>query len=116
MVAGFPCHDLSLAGPSKGLAGTRSQLLFQLVEIIGALQQLLPVPTAYIVENVAFQYHRDPSISQRDFEFVCQVIGQPAVLDAVQSCAVLAVLRIECAITGPTCVQQLIYQQQQSTL
>ena len=84
VVAGFPCQDLSLAGPSKGLAGTRSQLLFQLVEIIGALQQLLPVPTAYIIENVAFQYHRDPSISQRDFEFVCQVIGQPAVLDAVQ--------------------------------
>ena len=28
VVAGFPCQDLSLAGPSKGLAGTRSQLLF----------------------------------------------------------------------------------------
>ncbi len=68
VVGGWPCQDLSLAGNSKGMTGRRAQLLHNLVSIIGSLQQLMPaLPPAYVLENVAFQHHRDPQIAQQDF-------------------------------------------------
>eukprot|EP00775_Hariotina_reticulata_P009602 gene9602-biopygen11500 len=58
VVAGWPCQDFSLAGPSRGLAADRSRLLFQLVRLVGALQQLwVAQPTAYQFENVPIQQH-----------------------------------------------------------
>ncbi len=84
VVGGFPCQEFSMAGPSRGLQGSRSQLLFSLISIIGTLQQLLPVPPAYIIENVAFQHHSKPSIAEDDFNKVCQLIGTPVSFDAAQ--------------------------------
>lgn len=85
VVAGWPCQDLSQAGKGAGLAGQRSQLLHDLVSIIGALQQLQPArPPAYIIENVAFQLHPQRNIAQADFSSVCSSIGQPVLLDAAQ--------------------------------
>lgn len=49
VVAGFPCQEFSMAGPSRGLAGQRSQLLYTLVNIVGALQQQLQPPPGYII-------------------------------------------------------------------
>eukprot|EP00775_Hariotina_reticulata_P002674 gene2674-biopygen4244 len=65
VVAGWPCQDFSSAGRGKGMAGSRAQLLFDMVRIIGALQQLCPAaPPAYLLENVAFQHNRSSSIQQ----------------------------------------------------
>jgi hypothetical protein len=85
VVAGWPCQDLSTAGSGQGMQGARSGLLHELVRIVGALQQLQPqLPPAYILENVAFQHHPDTRIAEGDFRLVCDMIGQPTVLDAAQ--------------------------------
>eukprot|EP00882_Tetradesmus_deserticola_P002735 GHRQ01002908.1.p1 GENE.GHRQ01002908.1~~GHRQ01002908.1.p1 ORF type:complete len:1949 (-),score=411.99 GHRQ01002908.1:1876-7140(-) len=85
VVAGWPCQDLSLAGTGAGLQGERSGLLQDLVRVIGALQQLQPeMPPGYIIENVAMQFHNNPTIAQQDFMRICSMIGQPTVLDAAQ--------------------------------
>jgi len=85
VVAGWPCQDLSMAGSGAGIKGARSSLMHELVRLVGALQQLQPrLPPAYILENVAFQYHPDPRIADQDFKAVCRLIGQPTVLDAAQ--------------------------------
>jgi hypothetical protein len=85
VVAGWPCQDFSMAGPSVGLAGRRAQLIYELVRIVGTLQQLQPhLPPAYLLENVAFQLHGTQRISHGDFQQVCSVIGHPVLLDAAQ--------------------------------
>lgn len=84
VIAGSPCQDVSQAGTGEGLAGTRSQLLYQLFSIISDLQQLLPASPAYTIEDVAFQHHSNVSISQHDFAAVCNIIGTPVTLDAPQ--------------------------------
>ena len=85
VVAGWPCQDLSTAGPSAGLQGKRSRLFADLVRSIGALQQLMPrQPPAYLIENVPFQHHHKQSIAGEDFQAVCRVIGQPTLIDAAQ--------------------------------
>eukprot|EP00775_Hariotina_reticulata_P001887 gene1887-biopygen3371 len=86
VVAGWPCQDFSLAGPSRGLKADRSQLLFELVRLVGVLQQLQQeLPPAYLFENVPFQYHRKTSIADQDFSAVAEMIGQPVTLDATQA-------------------------------
>jgi site-specific DNA-cytosine methylase len=85
VVAGWPCQDLSRAGKSAGMQGERSSLLYELVRVIGALQQLRPdSPPAYLIENVAFQFHGSNSIAERDFQQVCATIGHPTLADAAQ--------------------------------
>lgn len=85
VVAGWPCQDMSLAGKAAGLRGERASLLFQLVRVIGALQQLQQkLPPGYIIENVPFQHHKDSNISKADFQTVCAMIGTPTVIDAAQ--------------------------------
>jgi site-specific DNA-cytosine methylase len=85
VVGGWPCQDLSLAGHARGMGGSRAQLLHDVVRVIGTLQQLLPdMPPAYLLENVPFQYHKNPSIAQEDFALVSSIIGQPTLLDAAQ--------------------------------
>eukprot|EP00775_Hariotina_reticulata_P015084 gene15084-biopygen1096 len=77
-------QDFSSAGRGKGMAGSRAQLLFDMVRIIGALQQLCPAaPPAYLLENVAFQHNRSSSI-QQDYQHVCSIIGTPVRYDAAQ--------------------------------
>lgn len=85
VVAGWPCQDLSPAGRSRGMAGSRAQLLFDVVRILGTLQQLQQhYPPAYLLENVAFQYHPSSSIATTDFQKVCGIIGAPVFIDAAQ--------------------------------
>jgi len=85
VVAGWPCQDLSSAGAARGLLGSRSKLFFDLLRALGTLQQLsMALPPAYIIENVAFQHHRNASISQGDFQEVCDRIGTPVLNDAAQ--------------------------------
>ena len=85
IVAGWPCQDFSSAGRGRGMAGSRAQLLHDMVRIIGTLQQLCTShPPAYVLENVAFQLHRDSSISEDAFQHVCTIIGSPVMIDAAQ--------------------------------
>jgi transposase InsO family protein len=85
VVGGWPCQDLSLAGCARGMSGNRAQLLHDVVRVIGTLQQLSQqLPPAYLLENVAFQHHKDPAIAQGDFALVTSIIGQPVLLDAAQ--------------------------------
>lgn len=85
VVAGWPCQDLSFAGKAAGLSGERSSLIFELVRLIGALQQLQhQQPPAYVIENVAMQFHPDAAISGSAYERVCAMIGTPTLLDAAQ--------------------------------
>jgi len=48
IVGGFPCQDISLAGPGEGLGGDRSGLWFEFARLIGEIR-----PQYAIVENVA---------------------------------------------------------------
>lgn len=50
---GFPCQDISFAGPGAGLAGERSGLWFEYARLIGELR-----PRYVIVENVAALFDR----------------------------------------------------------
>jgi len=85
VVAGWPCQDLSTAGRSRGMAGKRAQLLYTIVGIIGALQQLSSAqPPAYLLENVPFQNHHRRGIAEQDYQQVCSVIGTPVSFDAAQ--------------------------------
>ena len=67
------------------MTGSRAQLVHDMVRIIGSLQQICTAsPPAYLLENVAFQYHKSSSIRQ-DFQYVCSIIGTPVYLDAAQA-------------------------------
>jgi len=50
--ASFPCQDLSLAGAGKGLSGSRSGLIWSLLEITRKLKQQGRGPKAIVLENV----------------------------------------------------------------
>jgi DNA (cytosine-5)-methyltransferase 1 len=50
--ASFPCQDLSLAGSGRGLNGSRSGLIWRLLEITRKLKQLGRGPKAIVLENV----------------------------------------------------------------
>jgi len=50
--ASFPCQDLSLAGSGKGLNGSRSGLIWSLLEITRKLKQQGRGPKAIVLENV----------------------------------------------------------------
>jgi len=85
VVGGWECQDLSPAGKCAGLGGPRSRSFYQIVHIIGALQQLAPDRIAYVLENTAFQHNwKSASIANTQFEQVCRVIGQPVLLDAAR--------------------------------
>jgi hypothetical protein len=67
------------------MSGKRSRLLHNLVQLIGAMQQLMPhQPPAFLLENVPFQHHSKHSIAVTDFQQVCSIIGQPTTIDAAQ--------------------------------
>lgn len=90
VVAGWPCQDFSQAGRAAGLVGGRAQLLYDVVRVIGTLQQLMPLqPPGYVLENVPMQLHPDARIAQGDFGSICSIVGQPVMVDAAQ-CGSLA--------------------------
>ena len=64
VIAGWECQDLSTAGKGLGLEGMHSRTFFDVLQLVGTLQQLqshrLP---GYILENVAPQHnHSSPYI------------------------------------------------------
>jgi DNA (cytosine-5)-methyltransferase 1 len=50
--ASFPCQDLSLAGAGRGLEGSRSGLIWKLLEITRILKKQGRGPKAIVLENV----------------------------------------------------------------
>lgn len=61
VVAGFPCQDLSFAGPGDGIHGRKSGLWGELVRIIRETQ-----PAAVFLENVAAIAHRGLEVVLHD--------------------------------------------------
>ena len=84
VVGGWECQDLSPAGASRGLTGSRSSTLAPLVKILADLQQLQQhLPPAYLVENVAMQHNPAQHIREQ-FGIISKSLGQPVCLDATQ--------------------------------
>jgi RNase H-like domain found in reverse transcriptase/Reverse transcriptase (RNA-dependent DNA polymerase)/Integrase zinc binding domain/PHD-finger/Integrase core domain/C-5 cytosine-specific DNA methylase len=86
VVAGFECQDLSAAGTCQGLDGPRSRTFYDVVRIIGALQQLqttrLP---GYLIENTAMQYNfNSKHIREITYPRICAAIGDPVCIDAAR--------------------------------
>jgi len=74
IVGGWECQDLSPAGHSKGLTGSRSSTLSPLVNILATLQRLQQqLPPAYLIENVAMQFnHRAADIRNIQYPLICE--------------------------------------------
>lgn len=76
---GFPCQDISYAGPGEGLAGERSGLFFEYARLIGELG-----PSVVLVENVA-------ALLDRGMDLVLGTLsdlGFDAEWDTVSACSV----------------------------
>lgn len=71
---GFPCQDLSVAGPRSGLAGERSGLWFEFARIVGELR-----PQWVVIENVPGLLS---SNGGRDFAVILHGLGQFGYLSA----------------------------------
>jgi hypothetical protein len=86
VVAGWECQDLSTAGRCQGLEGPRSSTFYDLLRLVGTLQQLQPTcPPGYLLENVAMQHnYRSAVISKEQYQLVCHAIREPVCLDAAQ--------------------------------
>ena len=86
VVAGWECQDLSPAGNCEGLTGLHSSTYFDLLRVVGTLQQLLVhQPLAYLLENVSLQHnHSSRYIREVTYPFVCSALGVPLVFDACQ--------------------------------
>ncbi len=54
VTAGFPCQDLSMAGPKIGITGARSGLVNRLLTL---LAEARPTPDWLVVENVPYMLH-----------------------------------------------------------
>jgi len=88
LIAGFECQDLSPAGSGAGLAGSRSNSFYPLLQILGELQSLqnrFSNPPMYLIENTAMQCtsHVRPAV-QSAFDEICLRLGQPVLLDAAR--------------------------------
>jgi hypothetical protein len=86
VVGGFECQDLSPAGKCKGLDGPHSRTFYDLVRIIGMLQQLQwDHAPGYLIENTAAQYNfNSRSIREYTYPRICAAIGDPVCLDAAR--------------------------------
>ena len=86
VVAGWECQDLSSAGSCQGLTGLHSSTFFDLLRVMGSLQQLQHAkPPLYLLENVSLQHnHSSAKIREQTYPFVCAAIGVPLVFDACQ--------------------------------
>ena len=54
LTAGFPCTDLSMAGPKTGITGARSGLVAQLFDLLRAAQERGDAPAWLLMENVPY--------------------------------------------------------------
>jgi hypothetical protein len=86
VVAGWECQDLSPAGTGRGLDGPRSNTFFDLVRVIGALQQLQQErPPAFLLENSPMQHNwKSPLIRKKHYPRIVAAIGEPVNFDAAQ--------------------------------
>ena len=86
VVAGWSCEDLSAAGRGAGLKGSRSSNFFDIVRIVGSLQQLQPsAPPGFVLENTDMDGDNNhESVRTVDFPGICDVIGRPVLLDAAR--------------------------------
>ena len=86
IVAGWECQDLSSAGKGLGLEGMHSRTFFDLLRMIGTLQQLQRErPPAYLLENVALQHnHSSAYIRDVASPYVNSCLGVPVTVDACQ--------------------------------
>ena len=85
VVAGWPCEDLSPAGKGLGLEGPRSSTFFDAVRVIGVLQQLLPHPPAYLLENTYMQWpHSAPRVRDVDYPRIVSIVGPGFDADAAR--------------------------------
>ena len=76
LVGGWPCEDLSAAGPGLGLAGTRSSDFFDTIRVLGGLQQLLPHPPAYLLENTYMLWHHTAErVKTFDLPHIQSILG-----------------------------------------
>ncbi len=50
--ASFPCVDVSLAGQRRGLAGSRSSVVFDFLRILGEMRDAARMPRTVMLENV----------------------------------------------------------------
>ena len=67
IIGGFPCQDVSMAGKRRGLAGERTGLFFDALNIVSALK-----PRWLVLENVPGCSSNDG----RDFQTVVQSLAQ----------------------------------------
>ena len=85
LIAGWPCEDLSAAGKGQGLAGSRSSAFFDTIRILGCLQQLLPHPPAYLLENTYMLWgHTADQVKYVDFPHINSVLGTGFTADAAR--------------------------------
>jgi len=54
LTAGFPCTDLSMAGPKTGITGARSGLVTRLFELLEGAQRAGRAPRWLLIENVPY--------------------------------------------------------------
>ena len=54
LTAGFPCTDLSMAGPKTGITGARSGLVARLFALLEAAQRAGRAPSWLLIENVPY--------------------------------------------------------------
>lgn len=79
IAGGFPCQDISYAGPGDGLAGARSGLWFEYARLIGELE-----PAVAVVENVSALLDR----GMGDVLGTLSDLGYDAEWDTVSACSV----------------------------
>ena len=68
IIGGFPCQDVSMAGKRRGLAGERTGLFFDALNIVSALK-----PRWLVLENVPGLLNSNDG---RDFQTVVQSLAQ----------------------------------------
>lgn len=86
LVSGWECQDLSPAGSLRGLAGKHSSTYYDLLFIVGAMQQLCGAHRfAYLLENTAISHNfRSPAISQDTYQQIVTALGAPVLVDAAR--------------------------------
>ena len=57
LVCGWPCQDVSSAGPNTGLTGHRSSLVYTVLQLLNSLLATHTAPVAYVLENAAAQHN-----------------------------------------------------------
>eukprot|EP00899_Mesostigma_viride_P008611 jgi/Mesvir1/17751/Mv12102-RA.1 len=71
---------MSQAGHGRGLADSRSGLFWDMLRIVGELQQLQQVPPAYLFENVVAVDSPSPTVRE-DWGTIVGILGEPVVSD-----------------------------------